>query len=628
MGKTRIATAKQTPILKTMLATGLLIGAASYALQVKAQDTITSHGISAFGDLKYPTDFAHFDYVNPDAPKGGEMIFRGVLASQTFDSLNPFILKGESAQGLGLLYDTLLTGSADEADAFYGLVAESIEYPEDRSWAIFNMRPEARFSDGEAITASDVVFSLNILKEKGHPAYRIQYEDIVSAEALSPHQVKFTFSEDAAKRDLPGEAGSIPILPEHYYQDRDFAESTMDFPVGSSMYEVEAANPGRSIKYCRVDDYWAADLPVNVGMGNFDCYTYEYFSDNTAAFEAFKVGEFFLHEENFAKIWATGYDFPALEKGWVIKEEIADGRPSGSQGFWINMRREKFSDPRVREAIGLMFNFEWSNETLFYGLYKRTDSFFENSPMQAEGVPTGEELEVLEKYRDQLPNSIFTEPAYVPPLNNPGRPTDRNAIRQASRLLDDAGWTIQDGVRKNSEGEMLTIELVDDNPSFERISNPFVENLKAIGIDARLNQVDPAQMQERQENFDYDMTPGNLRMSLSPSFELRSVYGSAGANANGTLNLSGIADPVVDALIEDVVASTTRASMEARVKALDRVLRSKHIWVPNWYGGTHRLAYWDIFGKPEIKPLYARGDSTWWIDQDKLDRLKAEGALR
>ncbi len=592
-----------------------------------AQETIVSHGISAFGELKYPADFAHFDYVNPDAPKGGEMVFRGTGASQTYDSLNPFILKGEPAQGLGLLYDSLLVGSADEPDATYGLVAESLEYPPDRSWVIFTLRENARFSDGEPITAADVVFSLNILKEKGHPYYDIVYRDIVSAEALDDRHVRFGFAPEANKRDLISVAGGISILPEHYYEGRDFAESTMDFPVGSSGYEVTDAQPGRSIKYCRIDDYWAKDLPVNVGSGNFDCYTYEYFVDNTAAFEAFKVGEFLLHEEFFSKIWATGYDFPAVQKGWVIKEEIKDNRPSGTQGWWINLRRDKFKDPRVREAIGMMFNFEFTNETLFYGLYKRTDSFWENTlTMQAEGLPEGEQLAVLEKYRDRLPETIYTEPPYEPIVNNADR-IGRSTVRRASALLDEAGWTLQGGVRKNAAGETLSVVLLDDNPSFERVTLPFVENLKSIGIEARYDQVDAAQMQERQEVFDYDLTPGRPVMSLSPSIELRTLFGTEGATAQGTLNLSGVSDPVVDALIEDIINAEDRETMEARVRALDRVLRSMHIWVPQWYSGAYKVAYWDIFGRPDTPPLYARGDSYWWIDQDKLAKLKAEGAL-
>ena len=587
--------------------------------------TITSHGISTFGDLKYGPDFAHFDYVNPDAPIGGTMIFRGTGASQTFDSVNPWILKGEPAQGLGLMYDSLLASSADEPDSDYGLVAESLEYPEDRSWVIFTMRREATFSDGTPIEASDVVWSFNTLIEKGHPRYAIVYDDIASVEALDSHRVKFTFKEGISTRDLISAAGGLPILADHYYADVDFAESTMTPPTGSGGYLIDRADPGRMIRYCRNPDYWAWDHPINVGQNNFQCVQYEYFSDNTVAFEALKSGKYLFHQEFFSLIWATGYDFPALDKGWVVREELPDARPSGTQGFWFNMRREKFQDPRVREAIGLMFNFEWSNETLFYGLYKRTDSFWENSPMQAEGLPEGEELAALEKYRDQLPPEIFTEPAFTPRVNRPTR-TDRGAIRQASRLLDDAGWTLVDGVRKNAAGETLSVAIMDDNPSFERIVNPFVENMKALGIDARLDFVDSAQNQQRQEDFDFDVIPGRFSMSLSPGLELRQLFGSQAADKPGTFNFSGLKDPVVDALIGDVLAADSRPVMEARVKALDRVLRSKHIWVPNWYSGQYLVAYWDVFGKPDIAPPYARPDGTWWLDQEKYDRLKAEGA--
>ena len=593
-----------------------------------AGEVITSHGISAFGDLKYPVDFAHFEYVNPDAPQGGTMSFRGTAASNTFDSLNPFILAGEPAQGLGLLYDSLLTSSADEPDSSYGLIAETLEYPEDRAWVIFNMRPEATFSDGEPITAEDVVFTWEVLMEKGAPGYRISLQDIAAVEALDTHRVKFIFREGAAMRDLPQLAGGLAILPRHYYDEVDFARSTMEPPVGSGEYLVAEARPGRSIRYCKNPDYWAADHPANVGASNFECYLYEYFADQTAAFEALKVGAYLFHEEFSSLIWATDYDFPALTRGWVLQETLPDNRPSGTQGFWFNLRRDKFQDPRVREAIATMFNFEWTNETLFYGLYDRTDSFWENSPMEASSVPEGEELAALEMFRDQLAPEIFTEDAYVPPVYAREQ-TPRSAVRAASRLLAEAGWEIgPDGMRRNADGELLTVEFLDDNPAFERITNPFVANLRRIGIDARYNQVDAAQMQERQKNFDYDITPGRLVMSLSPSIELRSLLGSAGAETPGTLNLAGVADPVVDGLIEHIINATTREEMEGRVKALDRVLRAKQIWVPNWTKASHWVAHWDVFGRPEIAPTYARGDAYWWFDQEKYDALVAEGALR
>lgn len=592
------------------------------------EDVTISHGISTFGDLKYPADFAHFDYVNPDAPQGGTMSFRGTGASQTFDSLNAFILRGEPAQGLGLLYDSLLAGSADEPDAAYGLVAETIEYPADRSWAIFNMRPEATFSDGAPITADDVVFTYNALVEKGAPAFRITLQDIESVEALETHRVKFTFNPGASTRDLPALAGGLSILPKHYYDTVPFEDSTLTPPVGSGQFEVADLRAGQTIRYCRNPDYWGKDLPVNIGSANFDCYIYEYFSDNTAAFEALKVGQYLFHEEFFSAIWANDYNFPAFQQGWVKREELEDGRPSGTQGFWMNLRRAKFQDIRVREAVALMFNFEWSNATLFGGLYERTDSFWENSPMQAEGVPAGAERALLEEFRDRLPPEIFTEPAYVPPVSGVQQ-TDRAAIRRASALLDEAGWTVQGGgLRRNAAGETLSIEFLDDNPSFERIVNPYVANLRRIGIDARSNQVDSAQMQQRQEDFDYDIVPGRLVMSLSPSIELRTLFGSQSATAAGTLNLSGVVDPVVDALIEKIILADNREELDARVRALDRVLRAKQIWVPNWSKASFWIAYWDVFGRPATKPPYTRGDAFWWFDQAKYDELKASGALR
>jgi microcin C transport system substrate-binding protein len=467
-----------------------------------------------------------------------------------------------------------------------------------------------------------------VLIEKGSPSYSIMLRDIENVEALDTHRVKFTFKPGVSTRDLPQMAGGLSILPKHYYATVPFEESTLEPPVGSGQYVVADVRPGRSIRYCKNPDYWAADLAPNVGSSNFECYVYEYFTDNVAAFEAFKVGEFLFHQEFFSSIWATGYDFPSLSKGWVIKESLEDASPSGTQGFWFNMRREKFQDPRVREAIGLMFNFEWSNATLFHGLYKRTDSFWENSPMQAEGLPEGAELALLEEFRDQLPPEIFTEPAYTPPVGSTQQ-LDRSAIRKASSLLDEAGWTVgPDGMRRNAAGETLTVELTDDNPSFERINNPFVANLRRIGIDASYNQIDAAQMQQRQDDFDYDVVPGRFSMSLSPSLELRQLFSSAAAEANGSANLSGIADPVVDALIERVLASESREELDARVRALDRVLRSKHVWVPHWYSGQFLIAYWDVFGRPETKPPYSRGDAYWWFDQAKYDRLKAEGALR
>lgn len=594
-----------------------------------AEDTITSHGISPFGTLKYPAGFDHFDYANPDAPKGGTMSFRGTGASGTFDSLNAFVLAGEPAQGLELLYDTLLVPSADEAGAYYGLLAESVEYPPDRAWVIFTLREGARFNDGTPVTPDDVVWSFETLTKQGHPYYGITYEGVEKAEALDARRVRFTFREGAATRDLPATVGQMEVLPRHFHAGKDFTRSSMEFPLGSGAYVVAGADPGRQIRYCRAPDYWGADLAVNRGRNNFDCYVYEYFADTTAAFEALKVGNYLFHEEFSSAIWGSQYDFPALGKGWVIREEIADGRPSGTQGFWFNLRREKFADVRVRQAISLLFNFEWSNESLFYGLYKRTDSFWENAALlQAQGLPEGQELAALEPFRDRLPASVFTDAAYRQPVWST-RQLDREAVRQASALLDAAGWTVgADGLRRNAGGEVLSLVMLDDSAAFQRIIEPFLQNLRQVGIRAELELVDFAQMQERQEAFDYDMTPVRLSMSLSPSVELRTIFGSAGAAAKGTLNVAGVADPVVDGLIEAIIGATTRDEMEARVRALDRVLRAMQIWVPNWYRDTYWLAYRDVFGMPAVQPPYQRNEDFWWIDQQKLDALKAQGALR
>ena len=610
-------------------AIGLLLSSLSFAAgSVSAEEVIKSHGISTFGDLKYPADFKHFDLVNPDAPQEGRMTFRGVGASSTFDSLNPFILKGQPAQGLGFLYDSLMTGSTDETDSLYGLIAESIEYPTDRSWAIFNLRPEARFSDGEPITAEDVVFTWEVLREKGSPSYQVMLRDIIAVEALSDHRVRFTFREDAPKRDLPALAAGLSILPKHYYETVDFSQSTMVPPVGSGAFVVKDAKPGRSIEYCRNPDYWGKDLPVRIGSGNFECYVFEYFQDTTAAFEAFKSGGYQFHQEFSSQIWATGYDFPALTKGWVVKEALPDNRPAGTQGFWFNLRQPKFQDIRVRQAIAMMFNFEWSNQTLFYDLYRRTDSFFENSPLEAVGVVEGAELALLEPFRDQLPASIFTDPP-VSPTPSGERQLDRAALRAASALLDEAGWPVgRDGLRRNEAGEVLSIEFIEDQPSMERVMIPFVDNLKALGVDARISRIDSAQLQQRQDDFNYDIISGRFVMGTTPSLELRQLFSSETANAKGAPNFTGLADPVVDALIEKVIEAQSREEVEVASRALDRVLRDKQIWVPNWYSGQHLVAYWDVYGKPDQQPPYSRGDELWWWDGDKAAKLKQEGALR
>ncbi|MEL7414363.1 MAG: extracellular solute-binding protein, partial [Pseudomonadota bacterium] len=450
---------------------GLIAAGFLWATDLRAEnhegDIIVSHGISSFGDLKYPADFTHFDYVNPDAPKGG--VF-STWAFGSFDSVTPYVLKGNPADGASGLFDTLLVRSFDEPDSYYGLVAETLEYPEDRSWVIFNLRPEAQFSDGTQITAEDIVFSYNALLNDGRPTYKISFKDVAGAEALDTHRVKFTFKEGSRTRDLPSLVGSIPVFSAAYYADRDFSEDTLEPPLGSGVYLVKSADPGRSIVYSRNKDYWAQDLPVRKGHYNFDELSYEYYTDYTSAFENFKAGEYLFREEYSSAVWGTGYDWPALNDGYIKKEVIPDNRPSGTQGWWFNLRREKFEDPRVRRAMGMMFNFEWSNRTLFYDLYERTNSFWENSTVKAVGRPSEAELALLEPLREHLPEEVFTDEAFVQPVSSDQR-LDRSTLRRASRLMDAAGWRIVDGVRQK-DGEKFEIEILNDSPSFERIINP------------------------------------------------------------------------------------------------------------------------------------------------------------
>lgn len=598
------------------------IGAA-FALPAAAGETTARvHGVSAFGDLKYPAGFTHFDYARPDAPKGGMFSSRGTGASSTFDSLNPLILKGEPAQGiLQFTLDSLLASAADEPDAAYGLLAAWIEYPEDRVWTRFGLRPEARFSDGSPVTAADVKWSFDTIVEKGSPQYRVLFRDIREAVVEDSHTILFRFDPDRPTRDMPMLAGAIPALSSAQFETRDFAESSLDPLLGSGPYIVEDADPGRAITFRRRADYWGRDLPVNLGRWNFERIRYEYFRDHTAAFEAFKAGAFTFHEEFFSKIWATGYNFPAIQSGAVKRESIPDDRTAGTQGWWFNMRRAKFQDPRVRLAISLGFDFEWSNEVLFSDLYTRTDSFFEGGPMQAEGKPSPGELRYLEPLADMLPEGVLDAPAFTPPVTD-GSGRNRRNLRQAARLLDAAGWTVQDGQRRNAAGEALSFEVLGSSPAFARIVNPFLQNLERIGIQATFRQIDHAQYQERVKRFDFDITGARFAMQLTPGTELRNIFGSEAADIENSFNLCGLKDPAVDALLDAVMAADSREELTNAVKALDRVLRALHLWIPNWHKGEHNIAYWDIFDRPEVKPKYARGViDLWWVDRAKYDAL-------
>ncbi|MEL6234668.1 MAG: extracellular solute-binding protein [Pseudomonadota bacterium] len=594
---------------------------------VRANDRIiTAHGLSVFGDLKYPADFPHLDYVNPSAPKGGEY---SSWAPGTYDSLTPFIRKGTSARFSTILYDRLMVGTGDEANAAYGLVAHSVEYPENRQWVIFHLRPEARFSDGSPVTAEDVVFSFEILREKGRPIYRIVYADFETVEALDAHRVKFTFREGALTRDLPLDAAGLPILSKAYYADKDFAESSLEPPLGSGRYLVEEVDPGRSIVYRRREDYWGEDLPINIGQSNFDRIRIEYYGDYQSAFEGFKGGSYMFREEFSSKIWSTAYDFPAIEKGWVKRDVLPDGRPAGTQGFWINMRREKFADVRVRKAISRVFNFEFINEKIMYNHYQRTISFWQNADtLMAAGMPEGAELALLERLRGEIPEEVFTETAFVPP-EGALRATDRLALREAGALFDAAGWTIQNGQRRNAAGEPFVLELLNDSPTFEPHLTIFVDALKRIGIDASIQQVDPAQSQEREKTYDYDLMIQRFGMSLTPGTELRRYFGSRAADLEDGINMSGVKSPAVDALIETIIGAKSQEEVEIAVRALDRVLRAMHIWVPHWYKGTHTIAYFDLYEHPEVIPPYSMGEvSVWWYNEEKAAALREAGAIR
>ena len=599
----------------TYLAAFILASAPAFASEPK-------HGLSAFGDLAYPPDFKNFNYVNPDPPKGGTFSLVGWGGVATFNSLNSFILKGDAAQGLELLFDSLMTRAADEPDAVYGLVAESAQVADDRMSVTFKLRPEAKFNDGTPITAEDVAFSFETLKTKGHPIYAQTLADVERAEALDPATVRYTF-KGSLVRDLPLTVAGLPIFSKAYYSTRDFAATTMEPPLGSGPYTVGKISQGRTIEYKRNPDYWAKDLPVNRGRWNFDMIRYEYFRDRTAALEAFKAGAYDFREEFTSKVWATDYDFPAIKEGRVKKEVVPDETPSGTQGFFINTRRDQFKDPRVRKALGLAFDFEWANRYLFHNLYSRTQSYFENSTLKATGEPSEAERKLLNELGvPVLPEALG--PAELPPVSD-GSGQDRKLLLEASKLLDDAGWKIKDGARVNDEGELLKVEILNFEPAFERVNAPYVKNLQLLGIDAKMRMVDPAQYQQRMKNFDFDITTERYTMRDTPGVELRSYFGTDAAKIDGSLNLAGISDPTVDVLIERVIGAKSRDELTTASRALDRVLRAGQYWVPHWYKPSNNIAYLNIFSRPETKPRYDRGVlDTWWYDKDKAAKLEAK----
>jgi microcin C transport system substrate-binding protein len=597
-----------------------LIFATAASISIAPVQSAPRHGLSAFGDLKYPEGFTQFEYVNPDAPKGGRLAMIGTAGLITFNSFNGYILKGDAAQGLGYLFDTLMVRAEDEPDAVYGLVAETADIAEDGLSVTFKLRENARFADNKAVTADDVVFSFDILKEKGHPSIALNFSRITKAEALDAGSVKFTFSE--ANRDLPlVVATGVPVFSKDWYASRDFAKTSLEPPLGSGPYRIKEFKQGRFVTYERRKGYWAGDLPVNRGRHNFDTLRYEYFRDRTSEFEALKAGVFDLREEFTSRDWATKYEFDAVKKNHVIIDTLPDERPSGAQGFFLNMRREKFADVRVRQALDLAFDFEWTNKTLFYGLYRRTGSFFENSAMRASGKPDAGELALLEPFRDQLPVSVFGE-VYTPPVSN-GSGQDRGLLRKAARLLKQAGWELKNGIRTNPKGEPLKVEFLIFSPTMERIISPYVKNLKVIGVDSSIRMVDPAQYQNRLKSFDFDITVSRYVVRQTPGVELETYFGSASAKVSGSQNLSGIRDPVIDALVKTAIAAKSRENLNTAIRALDRVLRAKNFWVPHWFKAAHNVAYWNKFSRPATKPKFSRGIiETWWYDDAKAAQLE------
>ncbi|QQS53441.1 MAG: ABC transporter substrate-binding protein [Candidatus Competibacteraceae bacterium] len=575
-----------------------------------------AHGIALHGQPKYGADFTHFDYVNPNAPKGGEARFAAI---GSFDTFNPFNIKGQPAAGIGQLFESLLTGSADEPFSEYGLIAESVELSEDRGSVTFALRPQAKFHDGSPITADDVLFSFEALKSKGSPFFRFYYANVAKAEKLDERRVKFTFAP-GENRELPLIMGQMPVLSKKYWRDRDFGATTLEIPVGSGPYRIERFEPGRFIVYQRDENYWGKDLPVNRGRYNIDRLRYDYYRDVTVALEAFKAGSYDLRVENVAKQWASGYDFPALTKGLVKKETFSNQMPSGMQGFVYNLRRPLFQDPKVREALAYAFDFEWSNRNLFHDQYKRTRGYFDNSELAARGLPSSEELALLEPLRQDLPPRVFTT-EYQPPVSNDDSQLRAN-LRRALELLQEAGWTFRDRKLVNAKtGEPFRFELLIDDPTWERIGLPFARNLERLGIEMSVRTVDSAQYENRVRDFDFDMVVNVWGQSLSPGNEQREFWSSAAAGQPGSRNIAGLKNPAVDALVDQVVAAPDRASLVTRVRALDRALQWNFLVIPHWHIPYARIAFWDKFGYPSVTPLQGVQLDTWWIDPARAAAL-------
>jgi len=581
--------------------------------------------MSAFGDLLYPADFTHFSYVNPDAPKGGifSQIGPGTQFNQnqlTFNSLNSYILKGDAAQGMELTFATLMVRSGDEPDAMYGLAARSVAISDGGLTYRFSLRPEAKFHDGAALTAHDVVFSLTTLKEKGHPIITQLLRDFRGAEAPDDRTVVVHFAEKRG-RDVPLFVAGLPIFSRVYYSKQKFDESTLSIPLGSGAYRVGPFEVGRFIEYHRVQNWWGADLPVSRGQSNFDKVRFEYYRDRDVGFEGFTAENYLFREEFTSRTWATRYTFPAFKEGQVKRAVLPDDTPSGAQGWFINTRRKQFKDRRLREALIDAFDFEYTDKNIMYGAYDRTISVFQNSPMMAQGKPSAAELALLEPFRGQVPDEVFGEP-YVPPVTD-GSGQDRRWLRRGAQLLEEAGVRLQNGKRVLPDGSKVTIEFLIDEPAFQAHHLPYIRNLATLGIDATLRVVDPVQFRARMDNFDFDITVQRFSFSSTPGDSLRTYFTSQAAATKGSQNLAGIAEPAVDRLVDIIIAAKTREDLVTACRALDRVIRAGRYWIPHWYKASYWIAYWDVFGFPAKRPRYFRGiPETWWYDKAKAAKLE------
>ena len=608
----------------------LAISAATLVLADGHKATVTSHGYTNFGELKYGADIAHLAYVNPDAPKGGEM---SLSAQGTFDTFNNFTREGAAAVGTSLLFESIMTSTADDAYGFYCYLCTSLEYPENKDWVIFNLRENITFANGTPMTAEDVAFTHNLFMSQGLPEYVAVVSDYLDGvEVLDTYSVKFLFTPDAPRRDVIRFAGGTTVFSKAWFEKTGarLDEST-DVPfMGTGAYVIDSFDTNRQVIYARDPDWWGATHPFNIGQANFDTIRYEYFTDSAAAFEAFKAGEYTFRNENSSLQWATGYEFPSVEDGWVRKEELPDGTIGSAQAFIFNLRDPKFQDPAVREAIRLMFNFEWSNETLFYGLYDRVDSFWQNSDLQARGVPTSGELALLQPLVEEgfLEPSILTDEAVLSPTSNASRPADRANLRIASGLLADAGWIAGDDGLRRKDGEILSVEFLTASPSFDRIINPYIENLERLGIEATLDRVDYAQYVERlNAPSEFDMITHTMTQGFEPGTAMRQWFASETA-ADSSRNLMGLQNVAVDRLMTIVINAEELEDMTTGTHALDRVLRATGFWVPQWYKSVHSVAYYDMYEYPDPLPPFALGNlSFWWYNSDRAEELIAVGAF-